>query len=66
MIALAIGAGELVWGALLKFAPVRLFQCIGMSEEAMTPEQRAKSVLKSGRNSSLNKKIGKDDKYVSA
>jgi hypothetical protein len=50
MIALAIGAGELIWGVILKFAPLKYFQCIGMAEEPMTPEQRSKSVLSRAKN----------------
>jgi len=42
---LAFGAGELVWGALVKFVPVKYFQCFNFEEAPMTEEEQEKSTL---------------------
>lgn len=44
-ICLAIGAGELLWGAIVKFIPVKYFQCFNFEEEPMTEEEQEKSTL---------------------
>ena len=44
MICMGIGAGELIWGLIIKFLPLGWFQCINFDETPMTPEQEAASV----------------------
>jgi len=40
---MAIGSGELVWGALIKFLPLKWFGCFNFDEKPMTEEEEAKS-----------------------
>ena len=35
IICIVIGAGELIWGFILKFVPVRFFSCLSMGSEAL-------------------------------
>jgi len=44
LICLAVGSGELIWGLLLKFMPLKLFQCINFDEKPMTADEEAKSL----------------------
>lgn len=44
-ICIAFGAGELFWGVLIKFIPVRFFQCFSFEEAPMTEEEQEKSTL---------------------
>jgi hypothetical protein len=37
-ICLAFGAGELIWGLVLKFMPLKLFQCYSFDESAQDEE----------------------------
>jgi len=34
-----VGSTSLIWGLLLKFIPLRFFQCISIDEKPMEPEQ---------------------------
>ena len=35
IICIVIGAGELIWGFLIKFAPVRFFACLNMADQPL-------------------------------
>jgi hypothetical protein len=54
---MAIGSGELVWGALIKFLPLKWFGCFNFDEKPMTEEEEAKSFKgKMKGSSSIHKK----------
>lgn len=42
-----VGMGELPWGLIIKFAPVKWFQCIAMDDAPMSEEEQAKSLVSS-------------------
>ena len=39
LICISIGAGELIWGLILKFIPVRFFACLTLKDEPIDPEK---------------------------
>lgn len=51
-----VGAGELIWGLILKFIPKQYFQCITMGDEPMDEEGMSKSSI-SQMKGSHNKKL---------
>lgn len=64
-ICLAVGSGELLWGVVIKFLPVRYFQCFNFDEEPMTEEEQEKSTMnkfKSG--SKMNFKAKEEAKVI--
>lgn len=44
-ICLIFGAGEMFWGVLIKFLPVKFFQCFNFEEKPMTEEEVEASTL---------------------
>jgi len=55
-ICLIFGAGELIWGVLIKFLPPKYFQCFNFEEAPMTEEQQEKSLMgKMKKGSSVHK-----------
>lgn len=42
-----IGAGELIWGLLLKFIPPSYFECISIGDAPMTEEEKSRSFVSS-------------------
>jgi hypothetical protein len=42
-----IGAGELIWGLLLKFVPPSYFECISIGDAPMTEEEKSRSFVSS-------------------
>lgn len=44
-ICLIFGAGELFWGVVIKFLPVKFFQCFNFEEKPMTEEEVEASTL---------------------
>jgi len=43
-ICIAFGSGELIWGLVLKFIPLKLFQCYGFDESVLEDEDSGKSM----------------------
>jgi Ca2+-transporting ATPase len=41
LICLAIGAGELVWGVLIKFLPLKWFACMSISDTPLDEDRKA-------------------------
>lgn len=39
LICMAIGSGELFWGVLIKYLPLKHFQCFNFDEEPMSEEE---------------------------
>ena len=35
LLCISIGAGELIWGLILKFVPVRFFSCLSLKDEPL-------------------------------
>lgn len=56
-----IGAGELIWGLLLKFIPPKYFECVQIGDAPMTEEEKARSFVSSLKPSMTGKKA-KDGK----
>lgn len=44
-ICLAVGAGELFWGIVVKLFPKELFGCVSMDERPMTEEEEGRSLM---------------------
>lgn len=44
---LLIGAGELIWGLLLKFVPPKYFECVQIGDAPMTEEEKSRSFVSS-------------------
>jgi len=44
-ICLGVGAGELLWGIVVKLFPKELFGCVSMDERPMTEEEEGKSFM---------------------
>lgn len=42
-----IGAGELIWGLLLKFIPPRYFESFSIGDAPMTEEEKSRSFVSS-------------------
>jgi len=59
-ICLAFGAGELFWGVLIKFLPVKWFLCFNFEEKPMTEEEEAKSTLSKFKKGS-SRRVKKED-----
>jgi hypothetical protein len=57
---LAFGSGELIWGALIKFVPVKYFQCFNFEETPMTEAEVEASVLGSFKRGSSRKPKSKE------
>lgn len=52
---LMFGAGELIWGVLIKFLPTKYFQCFNFDEDPMSKEDHEKSVIGKFKGSSVRK-----------
>lgn len=59
MLCLAIGAGELLWGLLIKFMPLKLFQCVSLDDKPMQEDQK-QSALTSTFKKQRTMKVGGD------
>jgi hypothetical protein len=46
LICLGIGAGELLWGIVVKLMPLKLFGCFAFNEKPMTEEEEGKSLAR--------------------
>lgn len=63
-ICLVFGAGELIWGVLIKFVPVKYFQCFNFEETPMTEEEAEKSVLASFKKGSVRRPKSKEAQTI--
>lgn len=43
-ICLAFGSGELLWGVIIKFLPLQLFQCYSFDETPIEDEEQAETM----------------------
>ena len=57
-----IGAGELIWGLLLKFVPPSYFECISIGDAPMTEEEKSRSFVSSLKRSTMGNQKEKENK----
>jgi Ca2+ transporting ATPase len=65
LICMAFGCGTLIWGFLLKFMPLRLFQWVSLDETPMTEEEIKSSLSNQFKTSSSLRKGSSSNKYGS-
>lgn len=53
IICACVGAGELIWGLIIKFIPLQFFQCVSMDDQPMDEETAAKSSISQMKRSKL-------------
>lgn len=58
---MAIGAGELIWGVIVKLLPLKCFGCFAFNEKPMTEEEEGKSMMAMAKKGTVRK--GPKDKY---
>ena len=53
-ICIGLGATSLIWGFILKFIPLKLFQCYSMDDDPQEEEDQAKSAVNKFKKSRAN------------
>jgi len=53
---LLVGSGELIWGLLIKFIPLKFFQCMSLDDAPMSEDEKAKNLTSTFKKSQTMRK----------